>query len=152
MINVRQATLKDSKDIYDWRNDELTRRMSLSTDFVEWDNHMMWFESSLNNKKKLLLICEETENKEKCAFVRFDIRHSRALVSINLSPGKRGKGLANDCLNKAINFFILKFPSVLFFDAEIKEINTASKNLFIKSGFKLKEELMEVLYYEFIIQ
>ena len=35
MIKVRKATLKDSKDIYEWRNDELTRKMSLSTNFVK---------------------------------------------------------------------------------------------------------------------
>ena len=56
MIKVRKATLKDSKDIYEWRNDELTRKMSLSTNFVEWDNHIKWFKASLNNTKKSLLM------------------------------------------------------------------------------------------------
>ena len=151
MIKVRKATLKDSKDIYEWRNDELTRTMSLSTDSVEWDDHIKWFEASLENTKKLLLICEEIKNDEKCAFVRFDIRDHRALVSINLSPSKRGKGLSNDCLNKSLIYFNYKFPSISFFDAQIKTKNLASKSLFEKSGFNFKEEFKKVLYYEFII-
>ena len=37
MLVVRKANDGDSKDIFDWRNDALTRQMSNNTDYVEWD-------------------------------------------------------------------------------------------------------------------
>ncbi len=43
MPNVRKANESDSRDIFDWRNDELTRQMSHTTDLVEWDGHSAWF-------------------------------------------------------------------------------------------------------------
>ena len=152
MITVRKASRPDSKDIHEWRNDELTRKMSLNSDYIEWDDHMKWFESSLINDRRLLLICEESDSKDKYAFVKFEIQDHRALTSINLSPCKRGKGLAYECLKKAISFCRLNFPSILFFDAEIKKVNLASKQIFEKSGFIVKQELKEVLYYELTIK
>ena len=152
MIQVRKASLRDSKDIHEWRNDELTRKMSLFSDYIEWDDHMEWFESSLTNERRLLLICEESDSKDKCAFVKFEIQDHRALISINLSPCKRGKGLAHDCLKKAISFCRSNFPSIYFFDAEIKKVNLASQHLFEKSGFNFKQELKAVLYYELTIK
>ena len=35
-IKVRYATLEDSKHVYEWRNDEVTRSMSANTDIVEY--------------------------------------------------------------------------------------------------------------------
>jgi RimJ/RimL family protein N-acetyltransferase len=152
MIKVRKASRSDSKDIHEWRNDELTRKMSLTSDYIEWDDHVKWFESSLINDRRLLLICEESDSKDKYAFVKFEIQDHRALTSINLSPCKRGKGLAYECLKKAISFCRLNFPSILFFDAEIKKVNLASKQIFEKSGFNFTQELKEVLYYELTIK
>ena len=152
MIKVRKASLLDSKDIHEWRNDGLTRKMSLISDYIEWDDHVKWFESSLTNERRLLLICEESDSKDKCAFVKFEIQDHRALTSINLSPCKRGKGLAHDCLKKAISFCRSNFPSIHFFDAEIKRVNSASQHLFEKSGFNFKQELKAVLYYELTIK
>ena len=51
MLVVRKANDEDSRDIFDWRNDELTRQMSHNTDFVDWDSHSNWLYSSLINEK-----------------------------------------------------------------------------------------------------
>ena len=46
-IKVRYATLEDSEDISEWRNDELTRSMFTNTDIVEWAEHAEWYKSAL---------------------------------------------------------------------------------------------------------
>ena len=153
MIKVRKASLRDSKDIHEWRNDELTRKMSLISDYIEWDDHMKWFESSLTDERRLLLICEESDSKVKCAFVKFEIQDHRALTSINLSPCKRGKGLAHACLKRLSVFVDQIFLQYYFFDAEIKKVNLASQHLFEKSGFNFKKELKAVAsHYELTIK
>jgi sialic acid synthase SpsE len=58
MLNVREAEEKDSADIYEWRNDELTRQMAHTTDLVEWEGHSKWFAASLINENRLLVICD----------------------------------------------------------------------------------------------
>ena len=151
MPNIRKANENDSRDIFEWRNDELTRQMSHTTDLVEWDGHSAWFAASVANTKRLLVICEDESTDEKVAIVRFDIEDERALISINLSPKMRGKGKAKGCLKDAISFFKKYFSNVRFIDAEIKTINIPSQQSFMGVGFVLVKNDADVLYYEYAI-
>ena len=56
MPNIRKANEGDSRDIFDWRNDELTRQMSHTTDLVEWSGHSAWFAASLIQNGYLLFV------------------------------------------------------------------------------------------------
>jgi hypothetical protein len=151
MPYIRKANDDDSRDIFDWRNDELTRQMSLTSDFVDWNGHSGWFAASLTNKNRLILMCEEESTNEKVAMVRFDVEGNRALVSINLSPKMRRKRKAKGCLSDAISFFQKSYSDVRFIDAEIKSINIASQKSFIDVGFVLTKENADVLYYEYVV-
>ena len=121
MLVVRKANDGESKYIFDWRNDALTRQMSHNTDYVEWDRHSNWFSSSLTNENRLLIMCEKKDTLEKIAIVRFDVDEGRALVSINLNPNQRGKGLAKVCLTNSINYFSKYFSDINKMVAEIKK-------------------------------
>ena len=151
MPNVRKANESDSRDIFDWRNDELTRQMSHTTDLVGWGGHSAWFAASLTNTKRLLVICEDEETDEKVAIVRFDVKDERALISINLSPQMRGKRKAKGCLRDAISFFQKCFSDVRFIDAEIKSINISSQQSFMGVGFVRVKNDADVLYYEYAV-
>jgi len=151
MPNTRNANASDSKDIFNWRNDELTRQMSKTTNLVEWDEHNSWFTASLSNPYRLLVICENEVTKEKIAIVRFDIEDERALISINISPKMRGKRMAYGCLKDAIFFFKKHFPNVRFIDAEIKNINIPSQRSFMSAGFLLVKKDTNIFYYEYVL-
>tara|TARA_B100001059_G_C17344348_1_gene337453 strand:+ start:51 stop:506 length:456 start_codon:yes stop_codon:yes gene_type:complete len=151
MPNIRKANESDSRDIFDWLNDEQTRRMSHTTDLVEWDGHSAWFAESLANTKRLLVMCEDESTDEKVAIVRFDIEDERALISITLSPKMRGKRKAKGCLRDATSFFQKYFSDVRFIDAEIKPINIPSLHSFMGVGFVLVKEDADILYYEYAL-
>ncbi len=53
-ISVLRATENDSKDIWEWRNDELTKQMSITNDSVSWETHSSWYEKSLVNPNRYL--------------------------------------------------------------------------------------------------
>ena len=93
MINVRPANPKDCNDIFLWRNDINTRKMSTNMGNLDFDEHKSWFFDSLNYPQRLILICEDYKNK--IGMVRFDLIESKALISINLRPEIRGKGSRN---------------------------------------------------------
>lgn len=150
MLNVRQATEADSEDIFAWRNDELTREMSPTTDKVGWDGHSRWFAASLVSETRLLLICETEDKSEKVGIVRFDLCDDKALISINLSPAMRRKGYAKQCLLEAIAYFKSMYPSVLTIKAEIKVQNLASKYTFEGVGFELTYVEGDVLHYRYV--
>ena len=151
MIKTRKAELTDSRVIFEWRNDELTRKMSHVKGVVQWEVHNSWYKSSLENKNKLILLCESKSGSKKIAVVRFDINSSRALVSINLSPEMRGKGVSKQCLSESITHFKYEFPQVNALDAEIKSENIASQRLFKSIGFVKIRNDISTFYYEYLI-
>lgn len=142
-IKIRSAKENDSKDIFEWRNNELTRQMSHTSEIIEWENHNRWYSNSLNSQSRILLICEDNRN-EKIAIIRFDISESNAIISINLNPNQRGKGLAKPCLIGSIEFFSNEYTEIKNLIAEIKEDNIASQKTFLGIGFtkyNLKENV-----------
>ena len=148
MINVRRAHENDSSDVFKWRNDEITQKMSHTKEAVEWEGHSKWFTTSLTNESRLLVMCEESNSSSNVAIVRFDVENFRALISINLSPRMRGRGLAKTCLNSGVNFFKTEFPQINYIDAEIESINLFSRRAFESVDFQLIKETNGVLYYE----
>ena len=146
LIHIRLATESDSKEIFKWRNDSLTRKMSLNTNFVNWEEHNIWIKESLKNTNKILLICENQSN-EKISFIKLEVKNNEALISINLSPIHRGKGLSQLCINSAIFYISNYFKNLNFLKAQIKEINIVSKKIFLNSGFKLYNTHNGLNYY-----
>ena len=151
MISLRLANLSDSKEVFNWRNDITTRKMSHTNDIIDWQEHNHWFDSNLESKSQCLLICYIEETHEKVAAVRFNLQNNIAIISINLSPSMRGKGFAVPCLNGAIDYFISKFSSLSIIEAEIKPVNLASIKAFEAVGFVLNRQDKEIQYYKLIL-
>ena len=125
--------------------------MSHTSDLVGWDEHQAWYRASLATHSRLLVICEQQDLMEKVAVVRFDVMNGRALISINLSPKMRGRGLAKACLRDAIIFFETIHNDVRHIDAEIKSANVASQRSFADVGFTLVSKKDDIFCYELVI-
>jgi len=149
-IKIRSAKENDSKDIFEWRNDELTRRMSHTSKIIGWKKHSRWYSQSLVSEKRILLICEDDSNK-KIAIIRFDMHESNAVISINLNPTQRGKGLAKLCLIRSIEFFSKEYSEIKSLIAEIKEENIVSQKTFVDIGFKKYNFKNSVGFYKKIL-
>ena len=132
-MKVRFATLGDSKHIYEWRNDEVTRSMSANTDIVEWTEHTEWYKTALLNPIKVIIVGEDA--KGKIGMVKFDYNDekTKAEISINLNPIRRGQNLSSSLLNESICF--AKLPNDIRLIAQIKHQNTVSIKCFSKCGF-----------------
>ena len=149
-IKIRSAKENDSRDIFEWRNDKITRQMSHSSEIIDYENHSRWYSSSLDSESRILLICEDDSN-EKIAIIRFDISESSAVISINLNPTQRGKGLARSCLIGSIEFFSREYIGINNLIAEIKEDNIASQKTFLGIGFTKYNLKDNVGFYEKIL-
>jgi len=124
--------------------------MSHTTEFVEFTKHTGWYANSLVLESRILLICE-TDSGEKIALVHFDLSRSDAIISINLNPNQRGKGLAKSCLLKSIEFISKSSTEINRLIAEIKEENIASQKTFLGVGFKKYNIEDNIGFYEKIL-
>ena len=149
MPNIRIATEEDKRDLFTWRNDNLTRQMSHRNSIIDWDEHSRWFAASLANQNRLLLICEDESRGKKIAVVGFFVEGNAAVISINLSPVMRGKGEAKGCLKDSISFFRVTFPEIERITAEINSANIASQYSFIGVGFRFIRQEADILFFEY---
>jgi RimJ/RimL family protein N-acetyltransferase len=132
---IQKVIKKDSLDIWSWRNDQKSIFFSKNKKKITLKVHNKWFKKNLKNKKIKFykgFIVKKNE-KKKIGFVRFNIKSKHALVSINLNPVMRGKGLSYILLAAVIKKF-LKFKKIKLI-AEIKKNNHASVKCFLKNGF-----------------
>mgnify|MGYP001407569645 CR=1 FL=1 len=124
----------DLQDLFNWRNNEITRSMFVSTDVVEWDTHVQWYRAVMLDTARLILIGEDESGK--VGMVRFDLNAERttAEVSINLNPGRRRQGLSSQILRLAIDS--ADVPREIRLVARIKSINIASIKCFERCRFE----------------
>lgn len=88
-IALRLATPQDSRPLFRWRNDELTRAMFKHGDPVPWKDHVAWLERRLSQPQPNLFIAEE--NGVPVGTIRVDEDNS---LSYTVAPEHRGRGIA----------------------------------------------------------
>jgi len=139
-IKINYATEKDSKELWEWRNDIVTRQNSINEEEVSWGAHSKWFSNSLVNSDRTIFIASNKRKNEKFGMVRFDVSESKstAEVSINLNPLWRGKRKSSIVLRNAIREFSKNITCVL--TAEIKPNNKPSIRCFEDNNFAIYEK------------
>ena len=145
-VTVLRAAINDSRDIWKWRNDELTKRMSILNEDISWEAHSAWYQNTLSNPNRYLYL-GLINDIEKIGLCRFDIdtEISTAEVSINLNPQYRGMRFSSKLLTAAITKFCTERDTDLV--ATIRKANFASIKCFTNSGFLFEYEDSQYNYY-----
>jgi len=133
-IELRLALKSDCKKIYDWRNAEETRKVSFISSTIKWEEHLKWFEATLNNPNKVLLI-GEIEG-EPIGVIRYDIDNESAGISVYLMPGKYGHGYGPKLIETGSRWLLQEHPKIKVVCAEILKTNMVSTKAFIDAGFE----------------
>ena len=144
-MKITKASNNDSLDIFQWRNDPLTRQNSVNTNPVSLKDHNQWFNEVLNSRNTELLI--GIENSIKVGVCRFCLNLSNSVeVSINLNPLMRGKRISKKLLEKSINYY-LKTNKVML-TATIRIDNIPSIKIFEELNFIKIKSSDSFNYYE----
>lgn len=146
-IEFRPIVAADCETVFVWRNDPLSRAMSEQTGAVPYAEHCAWFEQSLGNPDRQLLMA--TLGAEDLAVLRFDITGKRtdAIISINMGPGARGRKLATPIIDRSVGLLARTFPEVTTVFAYVKPVNIASQKAFTRAAFTLIEQQHGMMIY-----
>lgn len=133
MFQLRLASMRDSDELFAWRNDPVTRAAFRSTEPVPRENHERWMQFNVQNgyPQHRVLIAECDYGK--IAVVRFDAVKSDDMtfeISITVAPKWRGRGFAVGILDQACGVM-----SEYALKAAIKTHNEASRHIFERCGF-----------------
>lgn len=147
-ILIRSASAEDSQFLWEWRNDPLTRQMSVNPERVERETHEAWYRGLLASRDRRLYI-GLLNGVERVGVCRFDMEsgNGRAEVSINLNPACRGRGLSAALLSAAMTRFRHEQGGNL--SARIKPSNIASIRCFTANGFVFVGGDTELAHYRY---
>ena len=143
-ITLRKAKISDSKTIWKWRNDPLTRSMFINKDFIEYKDHLKWFKSKLKNKNSFIFIGQAFG--KNVGMVRIDVSKNIGEISININPRFRGISLSETLLTDSIQAFRKKKPNCELV-ADIDKKNTASIKIFSSIGFVRQNSIKNIYRY-----
>jgi UDP-2,4-diacetamido-2,4,6-trideoxy-beta-L-altropyranose hydrolase len=132
-LQVRRAVLGDAEMMHAWRNDPATRAFSRAADPIDYDGHLQWLQTVLDDANRLLLIGQI--GSRPVGVVRFD-RHGFDLeVSIYLDPSLQGLGLGGRLLLEAEAFATAQFGPEGSFLATVLGHNPGSRRMFEAGGY-----------------
>lgn len=132
-IRLRQAVEDDAHRTHEWRNAPEVRAASLDEREIPWEDHLRWFQHTLVNLSRVLLIAEA--GSLPVGVLRYDLGGRRATVSIYLRPGQAGKGIGTRMLHAGTAWLVANRPEIQGIDAVVRPENLASRRAFIKAGF-----------------
>lgn len=138
---IRKVAPEDVDILFQWANDPITRNNAFNTAQIPYENHLKWFEKTLNNPDRiqLIFICDEVPVGQ----FRVDIEERIGEIDYSIAPEFRGKGYGAVMCEKAIEYI----KSTGLADrlvAQVKTENIASKKCFIKNGFNNTFEQFEI--------
>ena len=139
-VILRPAREDDCNIIWEWANDPVVRAASFAPDAIPLEVHKEWFSAKLADPDSLLMIAENGAQKP-FGHVRFDIvEGKKALASINLAHGWRGKGLGAQLVRKGCSE-LMRRTNCETVCALIKKDNGASVRAFERAGFSVEKEI-----------
>lgn len=133
-VVLRAVRPSDSAEILRWRNDEVTRAMSLSGEMVAVSEHELWFSRLLADPDHVAFV--GTVDGDAVGWVRFDRRPNGAfLASTTVAPERRGGGLGKIMLAQGIIALCARHDRAEV-HAQIKRANVGSRRIFEQNGFR----------------
>jgi UDP-2,4-diacetamido-2,4,6-trideoxy-beta-L-altropyranose hydrolase len=133
LIGIRRATLKDSENIFKWRNMSHVRYVSRSRNLIPLAEHHEWLSSTISSEVRHLLIGYLSGTA--VGVVRFDVKDAIAEVSIYLTPEMLGFGLGGYLLKRAEEWLVRNVHGICQFRAVVLGSNERSRKLFMHTGY-----------------
>ncbi|RQO36088.1 UDP-2,4-diacetamido-2,4,6-trideoxy-beta-L-altropyranose hydrolase [Herminiimonas sp. KBW02] len=139
-IEIKEATLADSENLFCWRNHPEIRKFSRDNSVLDWSDHQRWFFAVLEDPQRVLLIGRAPDGAP-IGVVRFDMQNNEAEISIYLVPDKLTSGLGRSLLLSAEQWLAKSYPNISQIKAYILNKNKRSSMLFSRSDYQIESTL-----------
>lgn len=130
-ITFRRAIGADCEDVWRWRNAPAVRNNASNPGEIDLMSHRQWFERTLQDPCKILLIAEW--NQRPIGIARFDLDGSLATVSVFRVPGIAAPG---GLIRAASQWLARNRPDLTGIIAEVLIGNSVSLAAFLDAGYR----------------
>jgi UDP-2,4-diacetamido-2,4,6-trideoxy-beta-L-altropyranose hydrolase len=132
-LTLRDVTALDRELIWQWANDEETRKASYSQSYIAWNEHIRWFDSVQQQKNHRFYIASNV-SKTPVGQIRFALDGKDAIVSLSVAPDSRRRGYGKEILLEAAKKLFSE-TDIERISAFVKSDNVFSLKTFQKAGF-----------------
>ncbi|WP_337366003.1 GNAT family N-acetyltransferase [Phascolarctobacterium sp.] len=142
-LYLRIVEEKDMKLLFDWRNDELVRKNSFSMDPIQWQEHIKWFNATLEKSYVLffMMMC----GGQAVGQIRIVLEEDNvASISYSIAGEFRGLGYGRYILHLVENEIYKRFNNRYILKALVKEDNLASQRSFERLGYLLQNREKDI--------
>jgi RimJ/RimL family protein N-acetyltransferase len=136
-ITFREANKDDVKLYFEWTNDPLVRSQSFQSNDIQYEDHVRWFESKIEDAKALMLLFSDEE--AYIGQVRIEQKLDVNVISVSLAASSRGKRYGSRILRLVAIEFQKRAGGAI--SAYIRKDNQASIRSFESAGFVLESSL-----------
>lgn len=133
-VVLRPAQAGDCETVHRWRNAEETRRHAHQPDPIPLQQHREWFDATLKNPQRVLLIGERAG--QPVGVLRYDCAQACCTVSIYLVPGQHGHGYGSRLLQAGHAWLQQHRRDIGQVRAEVHAANRASADAFLRAGYR----------------
>lgn len=139
-VKIRPVEESDIESVFELSNQPYVRKYSINKEKISWDNHVKWFNNTVNNKNIEFYIVTNEYN-ALLGQVRFNMdANDLFIVSISIAEVIKGKGLSKEILRKSIDLFFSRRSKNNQIIAYILKENIPSMRLFKGIGFEIINE------------
>ena len=142
-VVLREATILDSKLLFEWTNDIAVRQSSFSSNSINLNDHLSWFDKKLKSKKTKIYIATIKHN-EPIGQIRIDAFEDYWIIDYSIDKSFRGLGFA-----KKLVKLLIKLNHNKIFIAKVKSVNIASQKVFENLHFNKIDNLKNTITYKF---
>ena len=138
VLSLRPATPDDARRVWEWRNEEGTRRASFQSAVIPYEAHEAWFPRLLAKTDSRMFIADV--DGVPAGVVRVDNLAAEPEISIALAPAARGRGYGSRAIDDACArvFRETAAPAIV---ALVRRDNPASASAFLRAGFTHDRDL-----------
>jgi RimJ/RimL family protein N-acetyltransferase len=133
-LNLRLATIDDSKLLFDWANDPEVRKASFSTKSIDWKDHVEWLKKKLKRENSFLYIFQLDDIP--IGMIRFDKEEENTFIlSYSIASEFRGKSYSSRLITEGLSQLSKEIKQQIYVVAFVKVDNIASQKAFLKNYF-----------------
>ncbi|HBI93809.1 MAG TPA: hypothetical protein DDY58_16075, partial [Terrisporobacter glycolicus] len=96
MISLRSANYEDCTLLFKWANDSQVRKNAFSTNNIDLESHIKWYENKMNDENTRIFIV--LKDNVEVGQIRVDISDNKGFIDYSIDKNYRGQGIGTQIL------------------------------------------------------
>lgn len=149
-LDARNASLEDSKLLFQWANDPTTRSQSYNSEPIQFEDHVKWYSSKIADPDCDMFIFEI--NGEPVGQIRYQLVENEFVLGYSVDAEHRGKGLGTSILMRGSMTLKKERGNDITIVGNVKHENVASVHAFRNAGYEEEKSLEYDSSFKFVLR